>query len=132
VQGDLEEFERRDAKLVAIGMGTGDEASALARRLGLGFPLLGDPQHRAYDAFGLGRDGWLGLMLRPVLENPLGAFRDMAEADLMASISPRSDVKRLGGAAIVDGAGMLRWLHRAERTDDIPSNAALLAALDAL
>ncbi|MBW2235484.1 MAG: redoxin domain-containing protein [Deltaproteobacteria bacterium] len=132
MQRDLEEFESRDAKLVAIGMGTGEEASALAERLGLGFPLLGDPEHRVYDAFGLGREGWLGLMLRPVLENPLGAFRDIAGADLMASINPRSDVKRLGGEAIVDSQGVVRWLHRAERIDDIPPNATLLAALAAL
>jgi hypothetical protein len=132
VQSDLEEFESRDAKLVAIGMGTGEEASALAEHLGLGFPLFGDPEHRVYDAFGLGRDGWLGLMLRPVLENPLGAFRDIAEADLKASINPRSDVKRLGGETIVDARGIVRWLHRAERSSDIPPNATLLAALDAI
>ncbi len=132
MQRDLEAFETRDAKLVAIGMGTGDEASALAESLGLGFPIFGDPEHRVYDAFGLGRAGWLGLMLRPVLESPLGAFRDIAEADLKASINPRSDVQRLGGEAIVDSRGGVRWLHRAERTDDIPPNATLLAALDAL
>lgn len=132
MQSDLKEFESRDAKLVAIGMGTGEEASALAESLGLGFPLLGDPEHGVYDAFGLGREGWLGLMLRPVLENPLGAVRDIAEADLKASINPRSDVKRLGGVAIVDSGGVVRWLHRAQRTDDIPSNAVLLAAVDAI
>ena len=53
-------------------------------------------------------------------------------ADLKASASPRSDVQRLGGVAIVDREGTLRYLRRAERSDDQPPNAELLAALDRL
>jgi hypothetical protein len=132
VQRDLEEFENRDARLVAIGMGTGAEAAGMAERLELGFPLLGDPGHEAYKAFGLARDGWYGLLVRPFLAHPLRATRDIADADLKASASPRSDVQRLGGVAIVDRAGTLRYLRRAERSDDLPPNAELLAALDRL
>jgi len=132
VQRDLEAFRRRGARVVAIGMGTGAEAAAAAGRLGLGFPLLGDPGHAAYAALDLGRDGWWGLLVRPFLESPVEAARTLAEADLRASASPRSDVKRLGGAAIVDRRGVVRYLHRARRTDDLPPNEALLDALDRL
>jgi hypothetical protein len=104
----------------------------LAQRLHLEYPLLGDPDHAGYDAFGLARDGWFNLIGRPLLERPVSAIRDIAGADLKASASPRSDVQRLGGVGIVDRAGVLRWLHRAERSDDLPPNARLLAALDAL
>lgn len=132
MQRDLGEFEARDAKVVAIGMGTGAEAAAMAGRLRLDYPLLGDPEHDAYESFGFARDGWFNLIGRPFLERPLSAIRDMADADLRASASPRSDVQRLGGTAVVDRQGVLRWLQRAERADDLPPNARLLAVLDAL
>ena len=132
VQRDLEGFEKRDARVVAIGMGTGEEAAAMAERLELEFPLLGDPGHLGYDAFGLVRDGWWGLLGKPFLERPLEALRDISDADLKASASPRSDVKRLGGVVITDADGTIRYLRRAERSDDLPPNAELFDALDRL
>jgi hypothetical protein len=132
VQRDLKEFERRDARVVAVGMGTGAEADAMRRRLGLDFPLLGDPDHDAYAALDLRRDGWWSLLGKPLLERPRSALRDIADADFKAAASPRSDVQRLGGALVLDAEGRLRYLHRAKRSDDIPSNAALFAVLDSL
>jgi hypothetical protein len=132
VQRELKEFDKRDAQVVAVGMGTGAEAEAMHERLGLGFPLLGDPHHDAYASLDLRRDGWWNLIGRPLVERPLSALRDIADADLKASASPRSDVQRLGGALVLDRAGAVRYFHRAARSDDIPSNAALLAVLDAL
>lgn len=132
MQRDLKEFEERDAQVVAVGMGTGAEARAVQERLGLGFPLLGDPGHDAYALLDLRRDGWWNLIGRPLLERPLGAVRDIADADLKASANPRSDVRRLGGALVLDRDGAVRYFHRAARSDDIPSNAALFAVLDAL
>lgn len=128
----MKEFERRDAQLVAVGMGTGAEAEAVRARLGLGFPVLGDPDHEAYAELDLRRDGWWNLIGRPLLERPLGALRDIADADFKAAASPRSDVQRLGGTLVLDGSGRVRYFQRAARSDDIPSNAALLAVLDAL
>ena len=132
MQRDLEEFRRRDAQVVAIGQGTGAEAAAMAARLGLEFPLLGDPDREAYRELGLARDGWYGLLVRPFLESPVEAARTLGEADLKASASPRSDVKQLGGAAVVDRAGTIRYLHRARRTDDFAPTPDLLAVLDRL
>jgi hypothetical protein len=132
VQRELGEFERRDARVVAVGMGTGAEADTVRRRLGLGFPLLGDPDHEAYAALDLRRDGWWNLIGKPLVQRPLGALRDLADADFKAAANPRSDVQRLGGALVLDRDGRLRYLHRAKRSDDIPSNAALFAVLDAL
>lgn len=132
MQRELEEFEKRDAQVVAVGMGTGAEAEAMHERLGLGFPLLGDPDHDAYASLDLRREGWWNLIGRPLVQRPLSALRDLADADLKASASPRSDVQRLGGALVLDRDGIVRYFHRAARSDDIPSNAALLAVLDAL
>jgi hypothetical protein len=130
VQGRLPEFERRGVQVIAVGQGTGNEAAAAARRHRITYPVLGDPGHASYRTLGLGRTGWFGLTLAPFFEDPRGAFQNLRRADLKASASPRSDVRRLGGALGVDRAGRVRFLHRSATTTDVPSTDALLAALE--
>jgi hypothetical protein len=132
VQRDLAEFERRGATVIAIGQGTGAEAARIARMLHVTYPVLGDPGKDAYRALGLGRTGWVSMMVQPFLEDPAGAWRNLREADLAASANPRSDVRQLGGVALVDRRGTVRYLHRSQTTTDVPANATLLAAIDAL
>jgi len=129
VQGRLAEFEGRGARVVAIGQGTGAEAAAAARRHRITFPVLGDPGHDGYRTLGLGRTGWFGLTLEPFFDDPRGAFQNLKRADLRASANPRSDVRRLGGALVVDAGGRVRFLHRSRTTTDVPATDALLAAL---
>jgi len=132
VQRNLEGFEVRGAAVVAVGQGTGAEAARVAGTLGISFPVLGDPERAGYDTLGLGRTGWFGLTLEPFLEAPAEAFRNLRQADLRASASPRSDVRRLAGALIVDTAGRIRFLHRSSKTTDVPETDALLARIDEL
>ena len=129
MQGRIEAFEQRGAQLIAVGQGTGAEAAAAARRHRITFPVLGDPGHDSYRTLGLGRTGLFGLTLAPFFEDPRGAFQNLTRADLRASANPRSDVRRLGGAIVIDGSGRIRFLHRSQTTTDVPSTAALLAAL---
>jgi hypothetical protein len=130
VQGRLAEFERRGAQVIAVGQGTGAEAAAAARRHRITYPCLGDPGHASYRTLGLGRTGWWGLTLAPFLEDLRGSWQNLRRADLAASRNPRSDVRRLGGALVVDRSGRVRFLHRSATTTDVPSTDALLAALD--
>jgi hypothetical protein len=132
VQSRLADFQRRGANVVAIGQGTGTEAARIARMLKVAYPCYGDPQHDAYRALDLGRTGLFGLTLAPFLSDVTGSLRNLAQADLRASASPRSDVFRLGGALVADRSGTIRFLHRSQSTTDVPETAALLAALDAL
>lgn len=129
MQGRIEAFEQRGAQVIAVGQGTGAEAAAAARRHRITFPVLGDPGHDSYRTLGLGRTGLFGLTLAPFFEDPRGAFQNLTRADLRASANPRSDVRRLGGAIVIDGSGRIRFLHRSQTTTDVPSTAALLAAL---
>jgi len=129
VQGRLADFETLGAQVVAVGQGTGAEAAAAARRHRVRFPVLGDPGHESYRTLGLGRTNVWGLTLQPFFEDPRGAFANLRRADLAASASPRSDVRRLGGALVVDAAGRVRFLHRSRTTTDVPATDALLAAL---
>jgi hypothetical protein len=129
VQGRLAEFERRGAQVIAVGQGTGAEAAAAARRHGITYPCLGDAGHESYRTLGLGRTSLFGLTLAPFFEDPRGAFANLRRADLKASANPRSDVRRLGGAMVVDASGRIRLLYRSATTTDVPPTAALLAAL---
>jgi hypothetical protein len=129
VQKRLAEFEQRGAQVIAVGQGTGAEAAAAARRHRIGYPCLGDPGHASYRTLGLGRTSLFGLTLAPFFEDPRGAFQNLKRADLRASASPRSDVRRLGGAMVVDASGRIRLLYRSATTTDVPPTDSLLAAL---
>jgi hypothetical protein len=129
VQKRLAEFEQRGAQVIAVGQGTGAEAAAAARRHRIGYPCLGDPGHASYRTLGLGRTSLFGLTLAPFFEDPRGAFQNLKRADLRASASPRSDVRRLGGGMVVDASGRIRLLYRSATTTDVPPTDSLLAAL---
>jgi hypothetical protein len=130
VQGRLAEFERRGAQVIAVGQGTGAEAAAAAKRHRITYPVLGDPGHQSYRSLGLGRTGLFGLTLAPFFQDPRGSWENLKRADLAASRSPRSDVRRLGGAMVVDASGRIRFLHRSQTTTDVPKTDALLSTLD--
>ena len=129
MQGRLAEFEQRRAQVIAVGQGTGAEAAAAARRHRITYPVLGDPGHASYRTLGLGRTGWWGLTFAPFFEDVRGSFANLRRADLRASANPRSDVRRLGGAMVVDATGRIRFLHRSTSTTDVPKTDALLAAI---
>ena len=129
MQGRLAEFEQRRAQVIAVGQGTGAEAAAAARRHRITYPVLGDPGHASYRTLGLGRTGWWGLTFAPFFEDVRGSFANLRRADLRASANPRSDVRRLGGAMVVDATGHIRFLHRSATTTDVPKTDALLAAI---
>jgi hypothetical protein len=132
VQGGLEDFRRRGAQLVAVGQGTEEEAGHHCAKYAAGFPCLGDPGRAGYRAFGLRRGSWWSVVVRPFFADTAESLRLIRRADLAASQLPSSDVLQMGGVAIVDRAGRLRFLHVAQTTADLPSNAEICEALDRL
>jgi hypothetical protein len=126
------EFRARGVRVAAIGQGTGAEATAFCRSEGVDYPCLGDPGKQAYAAFGLLRDGWWNVTARPFLEQPKLAISRIRNASLKGSLMRHTDVLQLGGVAIVDGEGVLRYLHVSRKTDDLPPTPDLLAELDRL
>lgn len=129
MQGRLADFTACGAGVVAVGQGTGAEAAAAAKKHGVTYPVLGDPGHASYRTLGLGRTGLFGLTLAPFFEDARGSFANLRRADLRAAASPRSDVRRLGGAMVVDASGKIRFLYRSQSTTDVPKTDTLLAAL---
>ena len=71
-------------------------------------------------------------MLRSLVTRPVETLRRIGDADLSAAQLPASDVLQLGGVAIVDAGGTLRYLHVAESPEDIPPNSEVFGALDRL
>ncbi|MDP6076397.1 MAG: AhpC/TSA family protein [Myxococcota bacterium] len=132
VQEHHAEFQRRGVRVAAVGQATGDEAARYARAAGAGFPCLGDPGRKAYRGFGLGRSDWWSMLAKPFLEDPALAWHRIRNANLEGARLEHSDVKQLGGVAILDRRGVIRYLHRSRRTEDYPPTSEVLAELDRL
>ena len=132
MQSGLEEFQRRGVNLVAVGQGTEEEAAHYCGKYAAGFPCLGDPDRSSYRALGLGRGDWWSIVVKPFFTDTRESVRLIRQADLGASQLEATDVLQLGGVAIVDSQGVLRFLHVAETTADIPTNEEIFTALDAL
>ncbi len=95
------------------------------RELGLGVPLFGDPGRASYRAFGFGR----GSVRRVWLDPRVWAAYARLLAAGQRPRPTREDTLQLGGDAVIDAAGTLRWIHRSEGPDDRPSAAVVAAAL---
>jgi hypothetical protein len=132
VQSHHAEILARGARVVAVGQGTGEEAARFCHDLAVEFPCMGDPEKRAYRAFELSRDGWWNVTFKPFLEDPVLAWSRIRHASLKGSMMRHTDVLQLGGVAIVDRQGIVRFLHRSTRTDDLPDTADVIAQLDRL
>ena len=130
MQRELPAVEARGAQVVAIGQGTAAEAADVCRRMGVGYPCLGDPEKASYRAYGLPRGGWREILLDPILAGNR-AVRQGHRVSIGGSLMAHSDWFQLPGVAIVDRAGVVRFLHRARHSGDVPAPAAVLAALDA-
>jgi hypothetical protein len=116
------------ARLVAIGQGSADEAGRVCEQMGVEFPCLGDPGKASYRAYGLRRAGWCEIVLDPIHEGS-EAMRKGYRPSLRGSFMRYSDWFQLPGVAIVDRAGVVRYLHRARHAGDVPPPAAVIAAL---
>ncbi len=53
LQGRLQDFRSRGVALVAVSVDSPERSNALARKLGLTFPLLSDPSREAILAYGV-------------------------------------------------------------------------------
>lgn len=132
MQAGLEELKRRGVQLVAVGQGSEEEAAHYCGRYASGFPCLGDPDRSSYRSLGLARGSWWSTVVKPFVTDTRESLRLVRRADLRASQLEATDVLQLGGVAIVDSEGALRFLHVAETPADIPSNEEIFAALDAI
>jgi hypothetical protein len=128
MQRELATVRAHGAGVVAIGQATADEAARVCEQIGISFPCLGDPEKTSYRAFGLRRAGWREIVLEPMRAGS-EAVKKGYRVSIRGSLMPHSDWFQLPGVAIVDRGGIVRWLHRAQHSGDIPAPATVLAAL---
>ena len=128
MQRELPAVTERGAQVVAIGQGTAEESGRICAQMGVEYPCLGDPEKASYRAYGLRRAGWREIILDPMREGS-EAMKKGYKISIRGSLMRHSDYFQLPGVAIVDREGIVRWLHQARHSGDIPSPATVIEAL---
>src|SRR5579884_4171309 len=109
------DFARLGAAVLVISFEPPAEAAEFARREGLPFPILSDPERRAYAAFGLTRGtvprDQLGRTIRYYLQAFLHGHWPRR---------PRGDTRQLGGDFVLDPAGRIVYAHPERGPADRP------------
>ncbi|OLC31559.1 MAG: hypothetical protein AUH31_02420 [Armatimonadetes bacterium 13_1_40CM_64_14] len=129
---DLLAFEQAGGQVVAICQGEPERAKAVAARRGYPFPLLCDPDRRAYQLYGL-LEGTPAQILHDFAWKP--GDRETGEKLL----SSRRGTERalvdnpwqLPGEFVVAISGRLSLTHRYQYCEDFPPKTVLLGAIAA-
>ncbi len=120
----LERGEELPGDVVCVSFAEPPMLAAYERGLGLPVRLLGDPERALYDAFGFGRASFARTWLDPRVWR--------AYAGLVARgrrpERPEQDTRQLGGDAVLDAEGRVRWIYRSEGPEDRPAVDAVVAA----
>jgi hypothetical protein len=112
-----------DVRFVTIG--TQEKAREFCGKQAMAARCIGDESKASYAAMGLGAFNLLKLFTDPALkkrrkENSAAGFsQDWGATKL-------GDGAQLPGAAIVDGAGKIRWFYRGVHPGDLPPMAEML------
>ena len=118
------DFRERGAELVVVGNGTPAHAAQFREDERLDFPLLVDPELRAYRAAGL-RRGVLDTMGPRTFVGALRALRSGARQGAV-----RGDPWQLGGAFVIEPSGKVRFRHVCRDASDHPPVERIVEALE--
>ncbi len=127
----LREHEQELDRLGAVVLGVSFEEPAViarfAERESLPYPILSDPERRAYRTFGLERGG------KAQVWSP-NAVRTYARGLLRGRLPhlPRADITQLGGDFVLDSQGRVVYEYRSEESADRPAIDTLLDAVRAV
>lgn len=111
-------FCELNAEVIALAAVDRKPLAGFARELNLPFPVLSDVTGEVYRAFGLGK----GMVIRS--RTLLAAARLVWRAKRL--YRPVGDIMQVGGDFIVDGSGVIRYVHSSEDPTDRPEAAELL------
>jgi peroxiredoxin len=109
----LDEVSAAGGAALAVSVGAEHQARWLARKKGIRFPLLLDPDRRIYDALDLPRKWWVSL-------NPQGWWnyaRAIARGSRQGKII---EPNQLPGLALLDADANTIWIHRGRGLGDYP------------
>lgn len=117
------ELQAAGLAVALIGMGTPEATVAFSREVAAPFPILADPERRAYRAYGLIEAGASQFFQPAAGKAMIGALLRGNRGD-----KPVGDVRQLGGAFVIDRDGTVRWGQPSTFAGDHASPAALIAA----
>ncbi|MBV8373868.1 MAG: hypothetical protein JO302_00005 [Candidatus Eremiobacteraeota bacterium] len=126
----MREFEKTDAhpdlSLTFVTIGSQEKAGAFCRAHHATARCLGDEDKRTYRAMGFGDFNLLKLFTdrdlgRRRAENSAAGFSQNWRATKLR------DGAQLPGAAAIDAAGIVRWIHRGRHPGDLPAIAEMIA-----
>lgn len=120
--------DRADLAVLAISPARPEQLRFLRDGRGLTMPLLSDPGWTLYRRYGFERGRWWRLLFSP--STWTAALRELRGGGLRGR--PTEDVFELGGDALVDRDGVLRWIYRSGHAADRPSPAEILGRARAL
>ena len=131
LRAELGDYAAAGARVVAVCQAEPERAKAVAARRGYGFPLLCDPDLRAYRAFGL---------LEGQPAQILHAFPWQAndeETGRTLFIEPRRGTERavvdspwqLPGEFVIASHGRIALAHRYQYCEDFPPKTVLIGAI---
>ena len=119
------EIQARNGAVLAVSFEPRDRLFQLSRQMGLPFPLLSDPERDVYRAYRLGTRS---------LRQVFGLGTIWTYIKLLARGNRyqcrRSDLRQEGGDFVIDGRGVVRFMHRGSAPHDRPTVDQLLDVLD--
>jgi len=119
-----QDFQKKGAKLVAIGLGDVEYARHFREDTKIDFPLLTDEKREAYKAVGLRNASLLHL-----LRKDNAAARKRAKAGGHSQHRLGKDPLQLGGSFVFAPGNVDRFVHVSETFGDNASAADILAAI---
>ena len=125
LRDDRDRFEEVDAAVALIGLGRPEQAAIFCERRRLPFACLTSPDRSAHRAFGL-RRGTIAQVAGPVVW--AGWIRNQVTGKAQGAFG-QGDVSQLPGTFVIDTSGVIRFAHRGRRSNDLPSNDQVLAAV---
>ena len=123
------EFERAGIAVRFVTPSTPEETASGCARFGEASWCIADPSQRSYRAMGFGRLNPFKLFTDPDLKkrrdenNAAGFSQDWRATARLSTIKTGT---ALPGAAVVDAAGDVKWIHRGAHPGDLPPMDAML------
>lgn len=108
-----------------VVIGDREKADQFCGQYGAADRCMADPDKTSYAAMGLENFNLLKLFTDPALkarrkENNAGGFKQNWAATKL------KDSAQLPGAALIDRAGIVRWIYRGKHPGDLPAMSAML------
>jgi len=125
----IEGFRSRGCGVLVVTQATPAVLGQFLRKNSLPFPIVGDPERRAYRAFGLERASW-GTFFQPRVL--WGYLRLMIRGTRLRTPYAGEDVRQLGGDFLLDRAGEVAYAFRRRDPTARPEVSELFAAIDRL